>query len=293
MLRKYFPVIGILALVLTVSGLFAANSIRQEHNHARAEAGRDVIVRLSMIIGEVQRERALVSTFGSTRIRSSHNENEAFRDVSSVDAYREMLVPDIQRHVGAGGLLYRHRVALSDIYPSLERLDSIRAAARADEADPLETFIAYGEVISVLQTASDGLYEDLDIPHSHQSIEPKLVYLVEYLARERGYGLMNITGVASQLELTRARQANLEALADLQSEIQAEHSDDQLTSLLAPFMAEIPQIDGQFTGVTLASNDPEAVQAIHDWFGALSSQINHARLLHTRLLAESDDESVS
>lgn len=291
MLRKFFPAIGVLALVLAVSGLFAANAIQQANDHTRAEAGRDVIVRLSMIIGEVQRERALISTFGSTRIRAS--ESEAFRDVSTVDAYRDMLVPDIQRHVSAGGPLFGHRVALSDIYPSLERLEGIRAAARSDDADPLETFIAYGEVISVLQAASDSLYEELDIPHSHQSIEPKLIYLAEYLERERGYGLMTITGVASQLELTRARQANLAALADLQSEIQAVHSDDQLTPLLVPFMVEMPQIDDQFRGVTLASNDPETVQAIHDWFGALSSQINHARLLHTRLLAGSEGESVS
>tara|TARA_R110002072_G_scaffold92854_3_gene206283 strand:- start:318 stop:1187 length:870 start_codon:yes stop_codon:yes gene_type:complete len=281
MLRKFLPIAGILGLVLLISGPVAAVVLMQGYNSERASAAREIIVRVSMINNEIQRERDFVSTFRYARVQ----EDGEPRDMAATDDYRALLLPEIESLTIDGAPLDNYHTNLSRIAPALDRLSAIRANAVSEESDSLATFVAYSDVISELQDATLDLYRELNLPRSHRNLETKLVWLTERLARERGYGLMAIAEVAPPLDLTRARQSNLAALDQLQEELRSLNNSDSITDALSPLVSDLPVLEEKWAQANAETDGAAATEAAHDWFASMSEQIDAVRLLHTRLLA--------
>lgn len=269
MTRMLLPIGGIIALVFALAVAVASFLHVQNRNEERADAAREIIVRLTMINNEVQRERAFVTAFG----HSDMQHEGVQREIAATDEYCLLLLPQIESLTDDDGVLRHQRDTLAAIAPALEQLADIRSNAGDHSASPFETFGAYTDLVNTVTRTAAELHGELDIPAQQLTLEIELLALMEYLARERGYGLAALTGAVPESQLLQPRQANLAALQQLQSDIHETYSAD-LTygAMLVLFLTDISRIDSANAG------DAEA------WFNAMSGHIDAARLLHTRLL---------
>lgn len=277
MVRKFFPVAAILGIVMVATAPVAAFILNQGHNEERAVAAREIIMRLTMINNEIQRERAFMTAFGYAGIE----DNGVHRQLAATDDYRDLLLPEIARLTSAEAILGNHRETLSTIEPALDRLATIRSEARSGEQAGLTTFDAYSAVSETLTSAAIELHAVLAVPRRQRAVETQLLTLIEHLARERGYKVAGFTGAIPDGDLVRARQANLAALDQLRAELEAEYANSEYGPQLAPFLVDV-------TGLTTpASPEQSEADTAHSAFREISAQIDAARLLHTRWLSRS------
>lgn len=276
MTRMLLSIGGIIALVFALAVAVASFLHVQNRNEERADAAREIIVRLTMINNEVQRERAFVTAFG----HSDMQHEGVQREIAATDEYCLLLLPQIDSLTDDDGVLRHQRDTLAAIAPALEQLADIRSNAADHSASPFETFGAYTDLVNTVTRTAAELHGELDIPAQQLTLEIELLALMEYLALERGYGMAALTGAIPESQLLQPRQANLAALQQLQSDIHETYSAD-LTygAILVLFLTDLSRIDSLFDGVDSANaGDAEA------WFNAMSGHIDAARLLHTRLL---------
>jgi len=287
MVRKLLPVGAIIAALLVISVAVTAYFLMQAERTDRAAAAREIIVRLTMINNEIQRERAYVTAFAHTDMQHEGVQ----REIAATDEYCLLLLPQIEAMTDDDGVLRHQRDTLAAIAPALEQLADIRSNAGDERASPFETFGAYTDLVDTVTRTAAELHRELDIPGHQRALEIELLSLMEYLARERGYGMAALTGAIPESQLLQPRQANLAALQRLRSDIHETHSAD-LTygAMLVPFLTDISRLHPLADrGERAQTGDAGADADI--WFNSMTGHIDAARLLHTRLLVTAGRDS--
>lgn len=280
MVRKLLPVGVIIAAFLVISMTVTAYLLMQGERADRAAAAREIIVRLTMINNEIQRERAYVTAFGHTDMQHEGVQ----REIAATDEYCLLLLPQIEAMTDDDGVLRHQRDTFAAIVPALEQLVDIRSNAGDHSASPFETFGAYTELVETITETAAELHGELDIPAHQRALELQLLALMEYLARERGYGMAALTGAIPESQLNQPRQVNLAALQRLQSEIHGTHSaDPTFGMLLVPLLTDISRLHS-VAGRGESAQTGDAAADADIWFNSMSGHIDAARLLHTRLL---------
>ncbi|MBI1235797.1 MAG: hypothetical protein GC188_03840 [Alphaproteobacteria bacterium] len=280
MVRKLLPVGVIIAAFLVISVAVTAYFLMQGERTGRAVAAREIIVRLTMINNEIQRERAYVTAFG----HSDMQHEGVQREIAATDEYCLLLLPQIEAMTNDDGVLRYQRDALAVIAPALEQLADIRANAGDHSVSPFETFGAYTDLVNTITQTAAELHGELDIPAHQLTLEIELLALMEHLARERDYGMAALTGAIPESETLQPRQANLAALQRLQSGIHETHSADlSYGTMLVPFLTDISRLYPLAGRGESAQTGDEAADA-DTWFNSITGHIDAARLLHTRLL---------
>lgn len=288
MVRKFIPVAGVFAIALVLAGalsVYFVSAAQKAKNEERAMAAREIIVRLTMINNEIQRERAFVAAYGHSDMQHEGVE----REIAATDEYCLLLLPEIEVMTADDGALRHQRDALGAIAPALDHLSEMRANAGNDSVSPLETFDAYTDVTGIVSQAAAELHGELTIPDRQQALGIKLLTLIEYLARERGYGMAALSGAIPESDVVQARQSNLAALEQLQSDLSTAYPEDTVHgAMLTPFLSDISRLHpfAGRAGITQSVGEPVDVD---EWFIAMTGHIDAVRLLHSRLLVLADD----
>lgn len=289
MVRKHIPVAGVIALALVLAGAFSVyfvSAAQKAKNEERAVAAREIIVRLTMINNEIQRERAFVAAFGHSGMPHEGVE----REIAATDEYCLLLLPQIEAMTNDDGVLRHQRDTLGAIAPALDRLMEIRANAGNDRVSPLETFDAYTEVTAIVSQAAAELHGELTIPDRQQALGIKLLTLIEYLARERGYGMAALSGAIPESDVIQARQNNMAALEQLQSDLDSSYSEVPVHgAMLTPFLSSISRLHPFAGRADMMQSEDQPVD-VDEWFIVMTGHIDAVRLLHTRLLLHAGDD---
>lgn len=288
MARMLLPIAGIFVIVLVITGAVTAYFLLQGKSEEKDTAAREIIVRLTMINNEIQRERGFVTAYG----HSDMQQEGVVREIEATDEYCILLLPQIEVMMDSDGVLQHQSDTLAAIAPALEHLAEIRANAGNDTVSPLETFAAYTGVVDIISQAAAELHGELAISRNQQTFEIQLLALIEHLSRERGYGMIAQTGAIPAQELARARQINLSGLERLQSDIRRTHfAEASHSAMLTPFLTDVSHLHRLEEGTDIAQIE-EAPDDVEVWFNTMTGHIDTVRLLHTRLLVRASGAAI-